>query len=252
MAMTPQDIQAQQFHVKFRGFDMSEVDAFLEEVGENVFQLLQENQKLREQMEVLERYRQDFFGQEKDFKKAIIAAQKIADEMRERSTREAEETLATARLEVEQFRREAESEKKSLQEEIDQLRESRDNVREEIKAVLHSYLEQLEKEIPAGPARQSAWRREARPAVATGRERENFDDLFQKMDLPEMTDLEDDAEGDMPFEPGENPTLPESATAEDALSPEENAVTEWEPAVTFTDEEEEEEESEPLPSPRIS
>ena len=41
--ITPQDIIDKEFRVKFRGFDMAEVDSFLEEVAENLFKLTEEN-----------------------------------------------------------------------------------------------------------------------------------------------------------------------------------------------------------------
>jgi len=43
MEITPQDIIDKEFRVKFRGFDMAEVDTFLEEVAENLFKLTEEN-----------------------------------------------------------------------------------------------------------------------------------------------------------------------------------------------------------------
>ena len=48
MKITPQDIIDKEFRVKFRGFDMVEVDTFLEEVAENFFKLNEENTRLNE------------------------------------------------------------------------------------------------------------------------------------------------------------------------------------------------------------
>ena len=54
MKITPQDIIDKEFRVKFRGFDMAEVDAFLEEVAENFFRLAEENTLLNEKILTLE------------------------------------------------------------------------------------------------------------------------------------------------------------------------------------------------------
>ncbi|MDX1775390.1 MAG: DivIVA domain-containing protein [Desulfobulbales bacterium] len=54
MKMTLQDIIDKEFKVKFRGFDMAEVDAFLEEVAENFFKLAEENTLLNEKMAALQ------------------------------------------------------------------------------------------------------------------------------------------------------------------------------------------------------
>ena len=51
MSLTAEDIQTQQFHVRFRGFDVDEVDAFLERVAENFVLLKDEKRQLKEQVE---------------------------------------------------------------------------------------------------------------------------------------------------------------------------------------------------------
>jgi cell division initiation protein len=50
MKITPQDIIDREFRVKFRGFDMAEVDTFLEEVAESFFKLTEENILLNEKV----------------------------------------------------------------------------------------------------------------------------------------------------------------------------------------------------------
>jgi len=50
MKITPQDIIDREFRVKFRGFDMAEVDTFLEEVAESLFKLNEENILLNEKI----------------------------------------------------------------------------------------------------------------------------------------------------------------------------------------------------------
>jgi cell division initiation protein len=54
MKITPQDIIEKEFRVKFRGFDMAEVDTFLEEVAEIFFKLAEENTLLNEKILTLQ------------------------------------------------------------------------------------------------------------------------------------------------------------------------------------------------------
>lgn len=49
MKITPLDIQQQQFRVRFRGFDMVEVDNFLDLLSNEFEELLKENNQLREE-----------------------------------------------------------------------------------------------------------------------------------------------------------------------------------------------------------
>ena len=57
MAITPEDIQHQEFQVRLRGFDMDEVDTFLEQVAEELYHLRRENDQLRERIRTLEQGR---------------------------------------------------------------------------------------------------------------------------------------------------------------------------------------------------
>ncbi len=52
--LTPENIQNQQFHVRFRGFDVDEVDAFLEKVAENYLVLIKDNEKLKEKLNAIQ------------------------------------------------------------------------------------------------------------------------------------------------------------------------------------------------------
>ncbi|KPK25694.1 MAG: hypothetical protein AMJ61_11260 [Desulfobacterales bacterium SG8_35_2] len=54
MEITPQDIIEKEFRVKFRGFDMAEVDSFLEEIAESFFKLTEENTLLNEKILALQ------------------------------------------------------------------------------------------------------------------------------------------------------------------------------------------------------
>jgi len=54
MKITPQVIIDKEFRVKFRGFDMAEVDTFLEEVAQSFSKLVEENDHLREEVTALE------------------------------------------------------------------------------------------------------------------------------------------------------------------------------------------------------
>jgi cell division initiation protein len=50
MSLTPLDVQQQQFRVRFRGFDVREVDRFLEQVAEGLAGLQNESKNLKEEV----------------------------------------------------------------------------------------------------------------------------------------------------------------------------------------------------------
>ena len=97
MTITPQDIQAKQFHVRMRGFDMDEVDKFLEKVAEELLIVSLENKQLLEKIETMEKELANYKNKEQAFQSAILSAQRISDEMQARSRQEAEELVTNAK-----------------------------------------------------------------------------------------------------------------------------------------------------------
>jgi len=82
MNVTPQDILEQEFHVRFRGFDMAEVDAFLEKVAEGYFKLAEENKRLSEQVKALQKSHATPGSQNTSLQEAIASVQQVASEIR--------------------------------------------------------------------------------------------------------------------------------------------------------------------------
>ena len=50
MTITAQDIQSKQFHVRMRGFDVDEVDKFLEKIAEEFLIITLENKQILEKI----------------------------------------------------------------------------------------------------------------------------------------------------------------------------------------------------------
>jgi cell division initiation protein len=130
--MTATDIRQQQFKQRFRGFDQQEVDAFLEEVAEDYEELTRENALLKEQLVVLEERSRGVEGREKTLQETLVTTQKIAEEFKENSRREAELVLREAHLRAEKFMQDAQEEHSKLTTELTTLRRLRRQLGEEI------------------------------------------------------------------------------------------------------------------------
>lgn len=143
MTLMPEDIQSKQFHVRFRGFDVEEVDRFLEQVAENFLMLLEENRTLKSKIEAMTQELETFRQDESSFKSAILSAQKVGDEMKKKSRAEASRLLAQATAEVTQLKDDANREIASLETRVDQLRGMQAKIMGELRGVLNGYLDQL-------------------------------------------------------------------------------------------------------------
>ncbi len=154
MTLTPQDILSQQFHVRIRGFDQEEVDAFLDTVAEDMQQLLEENAQIKDELVELKNSLKEYRSQEKSFQQAIISAQKITEEMETRSRQEAESLVSKARAETERLFEETRTRTKELEDrslneqerltkEIKLLKGKKSEIKEELRGILISYLHQV-------------------------------------------------------------------------------------------------------------
>lgn len=159
MTLMPEDIQSKQFHVRFRGFDVEEVDGFLEQVAENFLMLLEENRTLRTKVEGMAQEIEVFRQDESSFKNAIVSAQKVGDEMKKKSRNEANRLMAQVTAEVTQLRDEANKEVAQLEAKVDQLKGMQAKIMGDLRGVLNSYLEQLDDsslDIGAGGGSEAA------------------------------------------------------------------------------------------------
>jgi cell division initiation protein len=149
--MNATDIRQQQFAVRlFRGFDPQEVDAFLEEMADDVEELTRENVLLREQLVALEEKSRGVEGREKTLQETLVTTQKIAEEFKENARREAELVLREAHLRAEKFMQDAREEHAKLTGEIGSLRRLRRQLGEEIMNTLAMHKRLAEQALAEG------------------------------------------------------------------------------------------------------
>lgn len=195
MSFTSEDIQTKQFNVRFRGFDIEEVDSFLEQVAENYMLLVHEKKELSDELDKMKNDIEDFESREKTFHHAILSAQKIADEIEAKSRREAEEMIFKAEEEAKRLQEEANSEIVALEKQLDDLKDARNNIQSELKSYLASCLDALERdEVPVslgGPVVREAgsFQGNEEHSFASEEVEDELKDLYEKIDLPEEMDF---------------------------------------------------------------
>lgn len=144
MPLSLQDIQDKQFHVRFRGFDIDEVDSFLELIAENYSILLDGKKDMERQIQGLIEDVDQMKNQESSFRNAIISAQKIADEMRKKSREEANSLLVKAHEEIKSLKDEAHKEVTELECRVEELKGMQVRFERDIKNVLTTYQAHLD------------------------------------------------------------------------------------------------------------
>lgn len=144
MKITPLDIQQQQFKVKFRGFDIREVDTFLEKVADSAATLQSENKDLREELSRLKVDIQGYKEREETFKRAMLNSQKVLEQMKDNARKSAEIIIADAEVKAEKILNRSHTRLSQLHEDIAELKRQRIQIEVQIRSILEAHSKILE------------------------------------------------------------------------------------------------------------
>lgn len=144
MRITPLDIQQKQFSTRFRGFDMEEVDSFLELIREEMEELLRENANLREESRRYEKQLKEYKNIETTLKDTLISTQQMVEEYRNNAKKEADLIAKEAELKAEDMLRIAQDKVVKIHEDITDLKGVRRHFKEELKRLIESHLGMME------------------------------------------------------------------------------------------------------------
>ncbi|KWT85771.1 DivIVA domain-containing protein [Candidatus Magnetominusculus xianensis] len=144
MRITPLDIQQKQFPVKFRGFDVEEVYAFLEILREEMEELLRENTSLKEQIHIIEGQLKEHKNMETTLRETLITAQQMIEAYKTNARKEAELITRESELRADEIIKKAQERVVKIHEDIVDLRGIRRHFKEEIKRLIEKLLREIE------------------------------------------------------------------------------------------------------------
>lgn len=144
MRITPLDIQQKQFPMKFRGFDVEEVYAFLEIVREEMEDLLRENASLKEQVHRAENQIKEYRDMETTLRETLMTAQQMVEEYKTNARKEAELLIREAEVKADGVMKEAQDKVVKIHEDIVDLKGIRRHFKEELKRLIESHMRMLE------------------------------------------------------------------------------------------------------------
>ena len=144
MRITPLDIQQKQFPIKFRGFDVEEVYAFLEVIREEMEELLRENAYLKESTQKAENQIKEFRDMEATLRETLMTAQQMVEEYKTNARKEAELLLREAELRADTILKETQEKVIKIHEDIVDLKGIRRHFKEELKRLIESHFKMIE------------------------------------------------------------------------------------------------------------
>lgn len=152
MVLSPQDIHNKEFSTKLRGYNIDEVNDFLDQIIKDYQIILEENKDLRSQLSE-SKDKLSYFNDLKDsLNQSILVAQEAADKVKNNSKKEAEITNREAQKKADdivkiasdkstQILEEASKRAKKLAIETDDLKKNTRVFRQRLQVMLESQLE---------------------------------------------------------------------------------------------------------------
>jgi cell division initiation protein len=131
------------------GYRRAQVRAFLERVAAEREELLKELQALRDELAEQQRRVEALESAEADLRQAVIAAERIGNQMKDNARREAELIVQGA-----------EADRSAAEAELARVRTLRDDFREQFRGMLRAYLQSLEATAPGASSPPPAERAE--------------------------------------------------------------------------------------------
>ncbi|CAI2614913.1 Cell division protein DivIVA [Apilactobacillus kunkeei] len=152
MVLSPQDIHNKEFSVKMRGYNIDEVNEFLDRIIKDYQLTLSENIDMKNRLKQAEDQLKYFNGMKDSLNQSIIIAQNAADKVKvdaqneannvaEQSRKQADEILNDASVKAKDIVENISNQSKSLLIANDNLRKTTDAFRAKLKTLLESQLE---------------------------------------------------------------------------------------------------------------
>jgi cell division initiation protein len=144
MNVSPLDLRQQRFRNAVRGFDKVEVTSFLLAAADDYEQALREADRLRQDVSRLEAIVNEQREHERGLKNTLLAAQKLADEIKSNAEQEARRLVRDAQARSDLVLEKMQARLEDVQREIDGLKLKRRDVETTIEATIQTLRNTLE------------------------------------------------------------------------------------------------------------
>jgi cell division initiation protein len=137
--LTARDVEGQDFKRTLRGYDCDEVRMYLRSVAEEIERLNLQNAELGEQVGNLEQRLGDFQTREKTLQETLVTAQRMADELKEKTVTESELLVKEARIKAERMLQQAQDQLAQIEAEISRTRLERDMFENRLRSLIEEH-----------------------------------------------------------------------------------------------------------------
>lgn len=144
MRIAPLDLRQQRFRKAMRGFDRTEVVAFLTEAADDYEHALREIDRLRQDLARMEALLAEHREREANLRNTLLTAQRLADEMKEAAQHEAKIIIREAQGRADMLLQKAQARLDEIDRDINELRLRRRGVEGSLEASIQALYHALE------------------------------------------------------------------------------------------------------------
>lgn len=144
MRLSPLDIQHMEFARSVSGYARPQVREFLERVADEREEILRDLQALRDEMAKKDKRIEELQSTEMELKRTIIAAERIANELKENAKREAELIVQEAEQRKREILRETEVRLARSRADLERLDREQNLFREQFRGILDAFSRSLD------------------------------------------------------------------------------------------------------------
>lgn len=171
--LTPIEIRQQTFNREFRGYDRVEVDAFLQEVAKVLENQIDNNRKLKEEMEKIQASYRTLKEVEGMLHKTLMQAEQSSKNTMENARQKADLKVREAEAKARELIQDSIEKRKNIEHEINELYGKREEIYNQLKLFLDSQMERLvsfeqRKELPPSQRQPKPQPNKATTDVSTG------------------------------------------------------------------------------------
>ena len=139
MPLTLEAIKQRRFKIRFRGFDVREVDAFVEEIAADFDQIKIENNHLKNKLQRLKQAYQEIKKHDETLKETIAGTRKVVEHLNKNARKSAEVIIAEAEAKAGKLLNRTQNRLAQLHQDISELKRQRIQIEAQIRSVIDTH-----------------------------------------------------------------------------------------------------------------
>jgi cell division initiation protein len=151
MKISMKEASKKVFKKEFYGYSVEEVKTYIDSLAQQLHQVTQENNALKEQVMSLENQLSEYKKTDQILRETISTATQMSEIIKEDAKKEAHHILQEARNEAEKSKSEALQSLKIMYVELSELKNAKENFERNLKSLAQAHIDFIERSTPPAP-----------------------------------------------------------------------------------------------------